>query len=183
VLLFVPAASAPSLASWIALAGGTLRDVWLSQPCHGSNGIALARAQHALPVELQAALTPALTAPSPAVLTTDFQRDFVSGTVLDLVTGHGTLSADQLPRAVLGELVQQVGLASRQRDGGPRNPLPVELAVYAPNGQAKLIFVAPRGSAGFAAFRARVRAASMHASYYGLVQHKHDASGAVIPTY
>jgi hypothetical protein len=167
LLLFVPAGSAPSLANWIALAGGTLSDAWLSPTCHGSQGVALARAQQALPPELDAALTPALPTPGAHGLIADFRREFARGTLIDVTAGTGALPSAQLPRALLGDFMQQVALACRQRELTQRNRLPVELAVYAPAGQARLIFVVERSARGFAAFRNKVRAASMHASYYG----------------
>jgi hypothetical protein len=71
-----------------------------------------------------------------------------------------------LPRALLGEFVHQVVAAARQSERERRLRLPLELAVYAPAGRAKWLFVVARATPGFDAFQMRVRAASLHASFY-----------------
>jgi hypothetical protein len=166
VLLFVPADAAPSLATLVAASGGTLRRAWLSASCRGVDSIGTARAQRALPSELQDALCPNAHEGGAGALVSEFRRCFPAGTLLDLAAGTGVLDAAQLPRALLGEFVRQVVAASRQRDRELRVRLPVDLAVYAPAGEANLVFVVARATPGFAAFRARVRAACLYASFY-----------------
>jgi hypothetical protein len=179
VLLFVPADAPLTLASMVAASGGTLAHAWLSAGCQGVDSIGLARARHALPSELHDALCPNAHEGGVGALVSEFRRCFPAGTLLDLAAGTGVLDSAKLPRAQLGEFVQQVVAASRQRDRELRVRLPVDLAVYAPGGQANLVFVVARATPGFAAFRARVRAACLYASFY-VVPHAHARAERVL---
>jgi hypothetical protein len=166
LLLMAAAESAPELSALIAGAAGTLADVWLSPPCLGRESIGLARAARVLPDELHETLNPTSQVHVAASLVTDFKRAFPGGTWLDLVAGHGTLDPRSLPSDLLADFLRQVHAASRQRDHEVRGGLPFDLAAYAPGGQASLVFVVSHPMPGFAEFRARVRRASLHASFY-----------------
>jgi hypothetical protein len=179
LLLFVPADAAPTLAGMVAASGGTLTHAWLSSGCQGVDSIGMARARRALPSELHEALCPNAHEGGVGALVNEFRRCFPAGTLLDLVAGKGVLDSAKLPRALLGEFVQQVVAASRQRDREPRVRLPVDLAVYAPGGQANLVFVVSRATPGFGAFRARVRAACLYASFY-VAPHTHARGERVL---
>jgi hypothetical protein len=85
---------------------------------------------------------------------------------LEQLIANGAGALEGLPNDLLAEFLQQLNAASRQRDHDARGGLPFELAAYAPGGQASLVFVVARHTPGFAAFRARVRRASLHASFY-----------------
>jgi hypothetical protein len=165
LLLMAAADSAPSLAQLVAASGGTLEHAWLSASCQGVDSIGIARARGVLPRELHAALCPSAQELCVQLLIGEFRRGFPAGTLLDLVAGTGALGAERLPRASLGEFVQQVVAASQQRER-ERGRLPLALAVYAPAGRAVLLFVVAQATPGFAAFQARVWSASLHASFY-----------------
>jgi hypothetical protein len=68
------------------------------------------------------------------------------------------------PQCELGAFVDTVALASRQRDARTRGAVAFDVAVFAPSGRCELVFVAPRGAAGFASFRDLIRSASLRAS-------------------
>jgi hypothetical protein len=164
VLLLAPAELALSKSRLIAASGGALSQVWLSSPGTALEGIGLAREQAALPRELHDALGPNAPERRSEQLVAEFRRSFPAGALLDLEAGTGALDPNLLPRPWLGAFIHHVVAASQQRE--LRAPLPLSLAVYAPGGQASLVFVAAPHAPGFAAFRARVRAASLRASLY-----------------
>lgn len=164
VLLMAAPQSVPALEQLIASGAGTLADAWLSPVCPGKDSVGLARTQQALPLELHDALNPNPSDRPADSLMTEFKRAFPAGSCLDLDAGRGALEG--LSNDLLAEFLQQLNAASRQRDHDARGGLPFELAAYAPGGQASWVFVVARATPGFAAFRARVRRASLHASFY-----------------
>jgi hypothetical protein len=164
VLLMAASDNVPALEQLIANGAGALAGAWLSPVCLGKDSVGLARAQQALPAELHDALSPIPADKPVASLVAEFKRVFPAGSCLDLDAGSGALEG--LPNDLLAEFLQQLHAASRQRDHDARGGLPFELAAYAPGGQASLVFVVARATPGFAAFRARVRRASLHASFY-----------------
>jgi hypothetical protein len=166
LLLMAAADAFPNITQLVASSAGTLTHAWLSPSCQGVDSIGIARACGMLPSELHQALCPSAQESSAAALVSEFRRGFPRGTLIDLIAGSGALDRANLPRALLGEFIQQVVAASRQSERERRARLPVELAVYAPAGQARFLFVVERATSGFAVFQARVRAASLHASFY-----------------
>ena len=166
LLLMAAADATPNLFQLVAASGGTLLRAWLSDSGHGVDSIGIARAHGVLPSELHEALCPRAHERHAESLIGEFRRNFPAGTLLDLIAGTGALEANKLPRAALGEFVRQVVAASQQRERECQVRLPLAVAVYAPAGHATLLFVVARATPGFAAFQARVRRASLHASFY-----------------
>jgi hypothetical protein len=165
VLVSAPANELTSQAQLIAALGGVAREIWLSPPGRGDEGFRLAQAQGALPPELAAALT----APriDTRALIANFRQRYPAGRTIDTLRGLGRLPEPLLARAQLPAFARFVALACRQRESRSPGTLPIELAVFAPEGRCELIFVVARGSADFAAFRARVRLATLQASLLG----------------
>ncbi|HEY2736028.1 MAG TPA: hypothetical protein VGI70_18650, partial [Polyangiales bacterium] len=166
LLLMAAGDTLPSSEALVALSAGALDRIWLSPPCRGGDSVTIAQAEHALPNELTRALDPNARDQGFELLQSEFARTFSNGQLLDLGAGIGSLDERCCPKSLLGEFVQQLTAASHQRERDTRARLPCELAVYAPGGQAQLVFVVPRGTRGFAPFRARVREATLHASFY-----------------
>jgi len=114
-----------------------------------------------------------------AELLTEFGRSFPTGCVLDLQRGTGQLRGLGLSASQLVELSVQLIRTALQRESARQARMPVRLAVFAPAGRARWVFVAPRAAPGFAAFRARVQAAAWQASWhFGPVSHEQHARDA-----
>jgi hypothetical protein len=162
VLVCGPANALTSRAQLIAQLGGVAREVWLSAPMRGDESLWQARAQGALPDELRAALT----APpvDPVALIANFRERYPNGRAIDTLRGKGQLPSGLLVRAQLPAFARLVSLACSQRESRSNGTLPIELAAFAPAGRCAWIFVVPRGSLDFSAFRASVRLATLQAS-------------------
>lgn len=149
-----------SNASLIAASAGVLSESWISAHASGRDALLAARAR------LPEALTRAFDteAPSESSLIAEFRRAFAHGTLIDLRRGAGRMPRQLLRRTQLNELLAQIVLACRQRESTRRVHLPISIAVFAPGGRAELVFIVPRAQPAFAAFRARVREATLAAS-------------------
>ena len=164
----------------VAATGGLLESAEWSALGPASTLLERAQAQGLLPAELSAALA---RDHAPEALHEDFARSIPTGRLLDLHRGTGQLRGLGLSASQLSELTALlVQACTRPEQPARRSRLPLQLAVFAPGGAARWLFVAPKGAHGFAALRARVRAATWRASAFsGLdarVQHDGDAARA-----
>lgn len=153
-------------AELIARAAGRLCSLWISARSSGCAALTSARARGVLPLELDRALSSQPPAP-PSSLLREFRSAHPDGCLIDLRRHSGHVAQLGLSRAQLSQLTTQIVLAAKQRESARRNRLPVQVAVFAPGGEAQLVFIVPRGAPGFAAFRARVRAATLQSSWSG----------------
>jgi hypothetical protein len=173
VLLAAAETDMPSARALILTCGGALRGAWVSEAAASLALFDHARRAGALPEGWTDAATRASSAPALAALEREFRTHFASGEVCDLQTGRG-LSARPVSAAILRALVAAIQARSRGREARSERALPFSIAVYAPCGQARAVFVADKNAPGFDAFRSEVHDASVCASWPELFEQGHS---------
>jgi hypothetical protein len=169
LLLTAPSADVPSLRSLVLACGGALQNAWVSEAAEPATLFEQAARAGALPDGWTAATTRALAAADFEALARDFSARFTGGEVVDLHRGR-SLSARPVNASTLRDLVAAIQARSRGREARSERALPFNIAVYAPEGQARAVFIADKRTPGFDAFRAEAHAASVRASWPELWQ-------------
>jgi hypothetical protein len=164
VLISAAPADMPSARALVLASGGALQGVWVSKPAAPLELFAQAQRERGLPSGWTDHSARARTAPDYAELERRFCARFRAGQVCDLTTGSG-LKARAVSAAVLRALVGAIQARSRGREARSERALPFLIAVYAPCGQARVLFIAHRDAAGFDDFRNEVHDASVRASW------------------
>jgi len=143
-----------SRARVLSKTGGALRTLTLVTGDSGALSLAALRDLRVLPLELDKRLREA--GPHLSALTERFVRDFPGGTWLDLTRGRGRLSGAvdrECLRALLGAI---------QQAGGARTRSSYEVAVYAPHGAPRAVYLVPRGTPGFAELAREIELCACH---------------------
>lgn len=148
----------------IVTCGGTLRHVWVSPAAPPVALLGLALDARALPESFREGLRRISDAPPLIELERDFRAQFAAGEVCDLGSGRGIRSRS-ISASDLRALISSVEARSRGREAFSERSLPFQIAVYAPCGLARTLFIADAGAPGFDAFRREVHDASLHASW------------------
>lgn len=164
VLLAAAESDMPSRRGLILASGGALQAAWVSETAASLALFEHARRAGALPDGWTDAASRARSAPPFATLEREFRAHFPSGEVCDLQAGRG-LSARPVSAAILRGLVAAIQARSRGREARSERALPFLIAVYAPCGQARALFIADRNAPGFDVFRTEVHDASVRASW------------------
>jgi len=164
VLLAAAPSEMPSARALVLACGGALQAVWVSKPAPPLEVFAQAQRDGALPSGWTEHSARACAAPDYAELERSFCARFRAGQVCDLTTGRG-LKARAVSPSMLRALVGAIQARSRGREARSERALPFLIAVYAPCGQARTLFIADRDATGFDAFRNQVHDASVRASW------------------
>jgi hypothetical protein len=154
----------PSARALVLACGGALQSVWVSKTAPPLELFAQARREQALPAGWDELASRARAAPEYAALARSFRAEFPSGEACELTTGRG-LNTRAVTAAGLRTLVAAVQARSRGREARSERALPFLIAVFAPSGQARALFIASRDRAGFETFRQTVHDASVRASW------------------
>jgi hypothetical protein len=175
VLLAAPEAAMPSTRALVLACGGALQSAWVSKTAPPLELFAQARRERALPAGWDELASRAREAPDYAALDHRFRAEFASGEACDLTTGRG-LNTRAVSPAALRTLVAAVQARSRGREARSERALPFLIAVFAPCGQARALFIASRDAAGFETFRQIVHDASVRASWPALFEQREQAT-------
>jgi len=164
LLLAIPDDPSAAARDLVVASGGVVSRAWISSVVSPALAFEQARRDGALPDGWQDARERGRAAGGSSELIADFRTRFASGELLELGSGR-SLSTRPVNAAILHELVRSIRARSRGKSTRFERVLPFEVAVFAPGGQAQAIFVVEKDAPGFDAFRARVRLASLHASW------------------
>jgi len=175
VLLFSRSPVLLAMSELVIASAGTLVGLWASSPCAPVEALRRARAAGVLPEGLLHVLCGA-SAPDPGLLERQFRARYSGGVICDLARSRGMLGLSTRPvsAATMHTLVHCIQARSRGREARAERRLPFQIAVYAPAGQASLVFIADKGATDFATFRASVHRASLQASWPDALSDAYD---------
>ncbi len=148
----------------IVACGGTLARVWVSPADTPRTALAHARHTGVLPEGLAFARARSLDE-----LEREFRERYTEHHGELLALGSGARCRRLSTRAVSPTVLHALARCIRARSHGRRSraerALPFEVAVFAPGGQAEVLFIADKGATAFEDFRARVQLAGWRASW------------------
>jgi hypothetical protein len=164
VLLAASEREMPSARALVLACGGTLKSVWVSEAAAPIALFDQASRADALPNGWSEAAARSYAAKDLAELAREIGQRFPDAEMCDLQTGRG-LRARPVSAAVLRGLVAAIQARSHGREARSERALPFSIAVFAPSGQARALFIAAKNTPGFEAFRSEAHDASVRASW------------------
>ena len=164
VLLAAAGDDLPSARALVLACGGALQGVWVSEHAAPLTLFAQASRASALPNGWGELASRATAARDFEALAREFRARFPGGEICDLHRGRG-LSARPVTAAILRVLVSTIQARSHGREARSERALPFSIAVFAPCGQARALFIADKSARGFETFRSEAHDASVRASW------------------
>jgi hypothetical protein len=164
VLLAAVGDDMPSARVLVLACGGALQGVWVSEQAAPLTVFEQASRASALPTGWGELASRATAAKDFETLAREFKARFTGGEICDLQTGRG-LSVRPVHAAILRSLVSTIQARSHGREARSERALPFSIAVFAPCGQARAIFIVDKNAPGFETFRSEAHDASVRASW------------------
>jgi hypothetical protein len=164
VLLAAVGDEMPSARALVLACGGALQGVWVSEQAAPLTVFEQASRASGLPNGWGELASRATAAKDFETLAREFRARFIGGEICDLQTGRG-LSVRPVHAAILRGLVSTIQARSHGREARSERALPFSIAVFAPCGQARAIFIAAKNAPGFETFRSEAHDASVRASW------------------